>query len=638
MKGLTFFRNWETEDLILIGLMIIGFILRIYNLGEFSITNDEMTALVQTNVPDLTALYETNKIGVHPFGYYFFLFYWIKIFGNNPFALRLPFMLFGMGSILLSYLLANKWFNKVTALFTATCMALLTFPVLYSQLARPYSPGLFFSLLAIWYWTKLVFPIDRKEITWGTYAGFILTAWAAALMHYFALMLVGLAGLTGMLFIDRRQWKYYILSGIIVLVMYVPFAPILINQMGRSGLDWLGRPYPNFLLNFVIYIFNKDYLLLYFFVLIMGILGWQSRKRINWSPFHTICLIFFMVPFVVAYIKSVTGKPILQERALIFEMPFLIMFLCSFYVPQGRAAKRLVKWAPPWAAFFLLCLYSFFFRVHFYKDGLGEFGNFKEISAKAVEYYQQYKGKLTLAANVNRPFYVHYYPQKQGVTLPYKMYRCDDNIGLDSLQMVVNQANTPYFFYCWSHIFNPAASSHIIRSQYPVIVHNEQHGLHGYALYHKAELVGDTMFHMYNSFDSVPAAGWNNIKFSREHAASGSISAKVHAADEYSAGYTTSLGRLNARKGDKLLISAKVMAMALPSAAVLVMETAGKQKMWVGSVIGDYVTDAAQWRNVYLMADLQDFDPQDVMKIYLYNPAGEMLYVDDMDILIVRER
>jgi hypothetical protein len=423
-----------------------------------------------------------------------------------------------------------------------------------------------------------------------------------------------------------------------VLLLYAPFSPIFISQLGHSGLDWLGRPYPNFLLNFVIYIFNKDYLLLYFFALIVGILAWQSRKRLSWTPFQTICLIFFMVPFVVAYVKSVTGKAILQERAMLFEMPFLLMFMSSFYIPQGRAGKRLMKWLPSWGAFFLLCLYSFFFRVHFYRDGIeGEFGNFKHISYQAVKYYRQYKGNITMAANVNRPFYVQYYPQKQGLTLPYKMYRCDNSTGLDSLQLVAGQSHTPYFFYCWSHIPNPAATAHVIRRTYPVIMQNEQHGLYGYTLYHKAELRGDTIFHMLNNFDSIPSTGWNNISNSRQNAFSGNISARLDAEHEYGAGFTSDMAGLSVRKGDKLLISAKVMAMAPSSSAVLVMETGGKSQSWTGSVIGDYVYEPAQWKDVYLLTELEDIDPKDVLKIYLYNPAGETLYVDDLDILIMRE-
>ena len=89
----------------------------------------------------LNQLYnEGIKTDVHPAGLQVFLYYWIKIAGRSPLAVRFPFAVFGVLSVLFVFLIARQWFNSTAGLFAAAAMATLQFPVLYSQIARPYSP------------------------------------------------------------------------------------------------------------------------------------------------------------------------------------------------------------------------------------------------------------------------------------------------------------------------------------------------------------------------------------------------------------------------------------------------------------------------------------------------------------------
>ncbi|MBI9039542.1 MAG: glycosyltransferase family 39 protein [Bacteroidales bacterium] len=77
-------------------------------------------------------------------------------------VVRLPFILSGIVSMYLVYLIGKKWFNKNTGLLSALSMAFLQFPLIYSQLARLYSPGLLFSLATVWFWTLLI--KDKKQM------------------------------------------------------------------------------------------------------------------------------------------------------------------------------------------------------------------------------------------------------------------------------------------------------------------------------------------------------------------------------------------------------------------------------------------------------------------------------------------
>jgi hypothetical protein len=141
----------------LIGLtLVVAALFRFYPFGEVSLSNDELSALVRTRFPSFN---EMIRGGVytdfHPAGVQSFLYYWTNLLGESAFLLRLPFILSGLGSIWLIYRLGSRWFHTAAGLLAAAMFSVLEYSIIYSQLARPYSPGLFFCLLATWYWTNL---------------------------------------------------------------------------------------------------------------------------------------------------------------------------------------------------------------------------------------------------------------------------------------------------------------------------------------------------------------------------------------------------------------------------------------------------------------------------------------------------
>jgi hypothetical protein len=84
----------------------------------------------------------------HPPGYYILMLGWTKVFGSSILALRLPSVLFGVGSVLLVYLLGCLIADTTAALFASTMLAVNGFHMFYSQIARMYSMACFLGLLS----------------------------------------------------------------------------------------------------------------------------------------------------------------------------------------------------------------------------------------------------------------------------------------------------------------------------------------------------------------------------------------------------------------------------------------------------------------------------------------------------------
>ena len=125
--------------------------MRFYHFADWSLSNDELSALSRLQFENLSSVIENGVRldDMHPMGVQVFLWFWTKLFGITPFVVRLPFVILGCLSLVLFYLIAKEWIGYNRALIALAIFACSQFPILYSQLARPYSPGLFFSLLFV---------------------------------------------------------------------------------------------------------------------------------------------------------------------------------------------------------------------------------------------------------------------------------------------------------------------------------------------------------------------------------------------------------------------------------------------------------------------------------------------------------
>src|SRR3989304_10171830 len=178
-------------------IICIVSILRFWNYWNWSFTHAELGAFVRLNYDSFSELIAkgVRDNDTHPAFVQIFLFIWAKVFGLSEASARFPFVLAGIGSVALSYLIAKKWFGFATDCFSSLTLAILDFPILYSQLARPYSFGLFFSLLAVWCWTNLLFSNNKNIYRKAVYYG-IATA-LCMFTHYFAFFFAMVVALTG---------------------------------------------------------------------------------------------------------------------------------------------------------------------------------------------------------------------------------------------------------------------------------------------------------------------------------------------------------------------------------------------------------------------------------------------------------
>lgn len=121
--------------------------------------DEAIGALAVRDLSYYDLIFKFLKIDNHPPLYYFILKGWTSLLGYSEFSLRLPSILFGVGTIYLTFIIARKAVGKALSPFpiiTAILIATSQFHIYYSQEARMYSMAAFFASLSIYSFLYLI--------------------------------------------------------------------------------------------------------------------------------------------------------------------------------------------------------------------------------------------------------------------------------------------------------------------------------------------------------------------------------------------------------------------------------------------------------------------------------------------------
>lgn len=430
-------------NLWVIVIVFAGLILRLYRL-DFSYSNDELSALSRVGYDSFGELVQKGfYVDGHPGGIQVFLFYWSKLFGMDEWIIRLPFALAGGIGIWFTIKTFARWFSPATGLLAGAFIAFLAFPLLYSQIARPYGIGLTFSMIMAWFWTKLLF--DEKPKVWVALA-FSLSAAACMYNHYFSFLLALIAGITGLFFLKKDRIPHYLGAGILAAVIFSPHIYITLNHLSIGGVGlWLAKPEWTWLFEHLAYVFNNSYVIALLLVLIGAFQFFTFKKTSGLLTFRIISLILFLLPFLIGFFYSRFINPVLQHSVLIFSFPFLLGFIFSF------AGNIPVKWINPMLAVVLISgiVQTVFVSGYYNRQ---HFGEFKGVAASIAEWNKKYGAEnITRAMIANNPWYIRFYLDEEQNNLT--TFAQTDNRGgadLDSLKRILDNCETPYFSYAWT--------------------------------------------------------------------------------------------------------------------------------------------------------------------------------------------
>ena len=204
---------FNKEHLFLFIILLLASILRFYNAFDIPFTHDELSALFRANFDSFSELINGGVLtDTHPAGVQIFYYYWIYLFGASEFAIKFPFILMGIGSVYWIWKIANNWYNSSVAFIISLFLATLAYPIMYSQIARPYISGLFLTLWMVYHWSYYLFKTTSKINKHLIY--YIIVSALCTYNHHFTLLFAfsfekdphRLALLFGILFLTSRSF------------------------------------------------------------------------------------------------------------------------------------------------------------------------------------------------------------------------------------------------------------------------------------------------------------------------------------------------------------------------------------------------------------------------------------------------
>lgn len=466
----------KTEKVILGIILFVGAALRIYNFWDFSLSNDELSALARLNFGSFRNLImEGVRIDGHPPAAQVILWYMTNLFGNSVFVVRLPFVLAGIASVYYMFRLAKEWISASAGLLSSATFAMLIFPVLYSRIARPYALGMLFALMAAFFWIRIV----KEKNSLGDYFLLALSLALCAYSHYFAAFVAAMLAISGMFLIKGRNLRNYLFALVGSFLLFLPYIPIFLHQLSLGGVgQWLGKPENDWLWEHVRYVFNDSWFVLVI-VLLTGIVEFFLCKSKKSFLKIGLPLIFFLAPFLVGFAYSKWVNPVLQNSTLLFSFPFLLMFIFSGWNddrPKVTASLSIILLTVSFS--------STIFEKHFFRTN--HFGVFKELAVDLIDWNKEVKSDALLIGDFNHPFYINYYLNRNEA-LKLLLYRTTDEKGLAELKSLVDTSSNEYAIYAWSTINQIPEVEAIIREKYPIEVKREAYFNSEVVMFQKGE-------------------------------------------------------------------------------------------------------------------------------------------------------
>lgn len=608
----------KTEKVVLGFILLIGAILRIYNFWDFSLSNDELSALARLNFDSFSDLIMQGvRIDGHPPAAQVILWYMTKWFGNGTFVVRLPFVMAGIASVYFMFKLAKEWISTSAGLLSAATFATLIFPILHSRIARPYALGMLFVLMAATFWIRIVKNNHRtSDFVW-----LALSLSLCAYSHYFAALTAGILAFTGVFLVRGKNLKFYLLALAGALLLYVPYIPIFLHQLSLGGVgQWLGAPENDWLWKHVDYVFNES-VFVQIAVVITAITGFAIFRPKKTFVRNILPLLLFLAPFLVGFFYSRNVNPVLQNSTLLFSFPFLLVFVFSGWDDK----KKKITYAATGILLFITLL-STVVEKHFYQTNY--FGVFKELAHHIVDWKSEVQNDALLVGDFNFPFYIDYYTEKHGPT-KLALYRTTDETGLAKLKSLVDTSSKEFLIYAWSTVNQDLEVEAIIREKFPIEVKRETYFNSEAVMFRKGVRSGPSA-----SFNFEKTDYWNFNPDAIQTDSLGNKSILISPENPYGSTFQIPLSELKEQGISKIVVRIECLFNETENPLQMVFDQGNENGSyaWESDAFNLQFKKGGPTWGIFCYQLKEAQSETDVMKIYPWLSEGEVVELTSMEL------
>ncbi len=614
-------QKFEIRDYSAAIFILIGIALRFYGFSDWSLSNDELSALSRTNFTSFSELVDKGIwVDGHPALIQIFEYYWVQLFGISVFSIRLPFVLMSIGACIYFYRLLTVLLNKNAALVGLALFVPNYLFVLYAQIARPYTAGLFFAIAFSFY----LFRYLKSTAITNNFLGIILFGLAASLSHYVSALAIFLIYLSASIYWNKKNIKGYFLLAFAIVLLYLPHLPITVNHLGIGGVTWLPAPEPDYLKRFIFYFFQSSLFLQITLFGVLVIVGIKKGLRLDWKPALAASFIFFSC-FAIAYYYSIHKTPVLQFSVLIFVAPFLILLIAAL-ISENINTELISS-----LSFMLLLVGSYALIVENQIYSKKPFANFKGAAENSVRIINELgKENVLSIANASNPFYLEYYTSKIDSNFQYDVKNFNDSIGIAHVRDLINASPSKYVLITYANSVISSEIHELAKQKYPIIYFHERYFNSDVIVYLKGNTKRETTFETSYLND----AKWEINSTFLQDSVFYSDSIAFHQTKEkpYALTYRDTLNNLVQASNKYLTISAQLHSSKPVDVSFVFNVNRGDSSVfWRGTNLKQYYSKNIKWYQfMYVFEKPDNLLPSDEVVIYFWNPKKENLIIDEV--------
>jgi mannosyltransferase len=474
--------DWAALAL-LVAALLGGALLRLHALDAQSLWSDELSSWHQSHQVSLADVIERGvRPTPYPPGYPVLLYYVERFVGESEVALRLPSAIAGILAIAAMFALARQLYSRREAVIAATLLAFSYQPIYYSQEARAYSLLLLFSILSSHFWFRVQTRLEAEEpVPHATQVAYVACASGALYVHHFGLLLVGVQiGALCVLHAARpRALAQLCVLGLAVVATYLPWARFLIEDF-HTATHYIPAPGWHSLADYWRFLFFDTSGTLGWFVAALFVIAAlralaardgrgtaNLRKRLV-SP-TSLLILWLVVPFALAYVRSATSVPILNNRNLIISLPPALILLAralTYLLPRVRVQALAV------AGTVGLLIYVPFVRGAYYRIPRKE--QFREAAAAVAARQAQTRDADVIAYAWNSEAF-DYYLERTGA--PNRVDLLAGSLGdLERTRVFLDAGHTEYVWYLVGHRRPDRAYIEYLDRNLELVEHTPLHG------------------------------------------------------------------------------------------------------------------------------------------------------------------
>lgn len=326
-----------------IGLILLNFILKYLYMGYGDLNGDEPYSVYYTQ-GSLAHMNEMLKGETSPPFYYYFLHYWIKLFGTSVESVRLPSVIFSSLTAGIIYFIGKRFINQRIGLITSFIYIVANFHIALAHDARVYS--LFILLTLVSYY---LFLAVYKNFTWKT---ILLLTFVNILMiysHLFGIFVIFTQGAILLFtFLKNKRFFYvYFFSSVIVGLAYLPYFLYTADRIiSATNSNWVAPPSiltPYHLLwNFCT---TRTILAEFILIMVVAFVYYIMSKKKTWNIYKVTLLASFAIPYAMMFITSLKS-PIFTGRYVSFTsigFYFAVAIALDFITKNNKLAYWLVS-------------------------------------------------------------------------------------------------------------------------------------------------------------------------------------------------------------------------------------------------------------------------------------------------------